>query len=86
MAKEIIAKYKPKTLEDMQNALTDIFGPMFEAILNGETDNHLGYGANAHGAKITENRHNGYIEKTVRISQGNVEKNLLMTVTTVSNR
>ena len=32
MAKEIIAKYKPKTVEDMQNALKDIFGPMFEAI------------------------------------------------------
>ena len=28
MAKEIIAKYKPKTVEDMQNALKDIFGPM----------------------------------------------------------
>mgnify|MGYP004712467375 CR=1 FL=1 len=33
MAKEIIAKYKPKTVEDMQNALKDIFGPMFEAML-----------------------------------------------------
>ena len=73
MAKEIIAKYKPKTVEDMQNALKDIFGPMFEAMLNGEMDNHLGYEANDHGAKTTENRRNGYIEKTVRTSQGNVE-------------
>lgn len=38
MAKEIIAKYKPKTVEDMQNALKDIFGPMFETMLNGEMD------------------------------------------------
>ena len=73
MAKEIIAKYKPKTVEDMQNALKDIFGPMFEAMLNGEMDNHLGYDSNDHGAKTTENRRNGYIEKTVRTSQGNVE-------------
>ena len=73
MAKEIIAKYKPKTVEDMQNALKDIFGPMFEAMLNGEMDNHLGYASNDHGAKTTENRRNGYIEKTVRTSQGNVE-------------
>lgn len=73
MAKEIIAKYKPKTVEDMQNALKDIFGPMFEAMLNGEMDNHLGYGVNDHGAKTTDNRRNGYIEKTVRTSQGNVE-------------
>ena len=28
MAKEIIAKYKPKTVADMQDALKDIFGPM----------------------------------------------------------
>ena len=50
MAKEIIAKYKPKTVEDMQNAIKDIFGPMFEAMLNGEMDNHLGYDSNDHGA------------------------------------
>ena len=56
MAKEIMAKYKPKTVEDMQNALKDIFGPMFEAMLNGEMDHHLGYEANDHGAKTTENR------------------------------
>ena len=63
MAKEIIAKYKPKTVEDMQNALKDIFGPMFEAMLNGEMDNHLGYDTNDHGAKATDNRRNGYTEK-----------------------
>lgn len=40
LAKEIIEKYKPKTVEDMQNALKDIFGPMFEAMLNGEMDHH----------------------------------------------
>ena len=72
MAKEIIAKYKPKTVEDMQNALKDIFGPMFEVMLNGEMDNHLGYESNDKGAKATSNRRNGYIEKTVRTSQGNV--------------
>ena len=57
----------------MQNALKDIFGPMFEAMLNGEMDHHLGYSSNDHGAKNTENRRNGYIEKTVRTSGGNVE-------------
>ena len=72
-AKEIIAKYKPKTVEDMQNALKDIFGPMFEAMLNGEMDNHLGYGSNDHGAKSTCDRRNGYIDKTVRMSQGEVD-------------
>jgi transposase-like protein len=73
MAKEIIAKYKPKTVADMQNALNDIFGPMFEAMLNGEMDNHLGYRNNDHGAKSTADRRNGYIEKSVRTSQGAVD-------------
>lgn len=27
----------------MQDALKDIFGPMFEAMLQGEMNNHLGY-------------------------------------------
>lgn len=31
LAKAIISEYKPKTVEDMQNALKDVFGPMFEA-------------------------------------------------------
>ena len=73
MAKEIIAKYKPKTVADMQNALKDIFGPMFEAMLNGEMDNHLGYSNNDHDAKSTTDRRNGYIEKSVRTSQGVVD-------------
>jgi len=73
MAREIIAKYKPKTVEDMQDALKDIFGPMFEAMLNGEMDNHLGYESNDHGSKTTQDRRNGYIDKTVRTSQGEVE-------------
>ncbi len=41
LAKAIISEYKPKTVEDMQNALKDVFGPMFEAMLNGEMENHL---------------------------------------------
>lgn len=59
----------------MENALKDIFGPMFEAMLGGETDNHLGYNPNDHGAKSTDNRRNGYTKKTVGTSRGNVEIN-----------
>ena len=43
LAKAIISEYEPKTVEDMQNAFKDVFGPMFEAMLNGEMENHLGY-------------------------------------------
>lgn len=72
-AQQIIEQYKPQTVEDMENALKDVFGPMFEAMLQGEMDSHLGYSTNDHGAKTTENRRNGYIQKNVKTSHGNVE-------------
>ena len=57
----------------MQDALKDIFGSMFEAMLQGEMNNHLGYESNDHGAKSTDNRRNGYTNKKVRTSAGEVE-------------
>ncbi len=33
LARAILDQYQPKSVEDMQNALKDIFGPMFEAML-----------------------------------------------------
>ena len=72
LAKAIISEYKPKTVEDMQNALKDVFGPMFEAMLNGEMENHLGYEANERGEKETANRRNGYTQKTLKTSAGEV--------------
>ena len=33
LARAILDQYQPKSVEDMQNALKDIFGPMFEAAL-----------------------------------------------------
>ena len=59
-------EYQPQSTEEMQDALKDIFGPMFEAMLQGEMDSHLGYESNDHGPKNTENRRNGYINKTVK--------------------
>ena len=73
LAKQIIEQYKPKSVADMQDALKDIFGPMFEAMLQGEMNNHLGYESNDHGAKSTDNRRNGYTNKKVRTSAGEVE-------------
>lgn len=72
IAKLIMEQYQPQNKEEMQDALKDIFAPMLEAMLQGEMDNHLGYSSNDHGAKPTENRRNGYINKTVRSSYGEV--------------
>lgn len=35
IAKAIIDEYHPKNAKDMQSALKEIFGPMFEAMLQG---------------------------------------------------
>ena len=73
VAKAIIENYQPETIEDMNMAIKDIFGPMFEARLQGEMDGHLGYGSNDHETvKETDNRRNGYSSKTLKTSYGEV--------------
>ncbi|MDE6434604.1 MAG: IS256 family transposase [Lachnospiraceae bacterium] len=72
IAQAILEQYQPQTKEDMQDAIKDIFGPMFEAMLQGEMDSHLGYGANDHGYKETTNRRNGYTHKNVNTAYGEI--------------
>lgn len=72
IARAILNEYQPNNVEDMQEALKDIFGPMFEAMLQGEMDSHLGYENNDHGAKNTTNRRNGYTNKTVKSTYGDI--------------
>jgi len=72
----IMEEYQPKTGEDMQEALKDIFGPMFESMLQGEMDSHLGYESNDHGFKDTDNRRNGYGSKTLKTTYGEVPINV----------
>ena len=71
-AQAVIERYHPQDAKDVENAIKDMFGPIFNAMLQGEMENHLGYSANNHGAKDTENRRNGYIDKTVRTTFGEV--------------
>lgn len=73
IAKAILEEYQPTTVQEMQDALRDIFGPMFEAILQGEMDGYLGYKSNDRGAKASQNRRNGYTDKTVKTSMGDIE-------------
>lgn len=72
IAQAILDQYQPKTKEDMQDAIKDIFGPMFEAMLQEEMDGHLGYGANDHEHKETANRRNGYGHKNVKTAYGEI--------------
>ena len=73
IAKAILEEYQPTSVQDMQEALRDIFGPMFEAMLQGEMEGHLGYKSNDRAAKGSPNRRNGYTNKTVKTSMGDIE-------------
>lgn len=73
IAQAILENYQPKNAAEMQDALRDIFGPMFEAMLQGEMDDHLGYSSNDHSPKSTANRRNGYNSKTLKTTMGEVK-------------
>ena len=70
IAQAIIAEYKPQSVAEMQSALKEVFGPMFEAMLNGEMESYLGYEPNSREEKETTNRRNGYFDKTIKTSMG----------------
>lgn len=72
IAKAIIDRYDPKNPEDMQDAIKDISGPMFEAMLQGEMDAHLGHGTDDHSRKDTTNRRNGYSHKNIKTAYGDI--------------
>ena len=72
IANKILENYNPESVEDMQDALKDIFGPMFEGLLKGELNHHLGYESNSKETKSTDNRRNGSTPKTLKTSMGEV--------------
>ena len=73
IANNIIDAYKPSTVEEMQDAIREIFGPMFETMLKAELDAHLGYAPNSKSVKETDDRRNGYSSKKVNTSYGSMD-------------
>ena len=73
LAEEIVKKYNPENVEDVDEALKEIFGPIFEAMLQGEMNHHLGYESNNKEYKETGNRRNGYGKKTLKTTKGEIE-------------
>lgn len=73
IAQAIMEEYQPRTREEMRDAIKDIFGPMFEAMLQGEMDSYLRYGNNERGEKNTTNRRNGYSNKSVNTTYGRLD-------------
>ena len=76
IANAILEQYNCQNVDDMQDAIKDIFGPIFEAMLQGEMDSHLGYDPNDHSPKSTSDRRNGYGRKTLKTTHGDVSVNI----------
>ena len=72
IAQAIYETYKPTTVEEMNAALKNVFGPLFEAALKGELDNHLGYPKNGSTPEDSKNTRNGYSKKNLKTSMGTV--------------
>ncbi|MGH1886651.1 IS256 family transposase [Enterococcus avium] len=72
LAESILNTYQTESVEDMQDVLKDVFGPLFEKMLQGELNNHLGYDAHSKEPKEHDNRRNGYGNKTLKTSFGEV--------------
>lgn len=75
IAKQLMESYDPKSAEDIQDIFNTIFGPIFETMLKGELDTHLGYSSNDHSTKETDNRRNGTTPKTLKTSMGSIPIN-----------
>ena len=73
LAQAILEANKPNFVEDIQDALKDIFDPMFEAMLKVEMDNHFGYDSNDKSQKENDNRRNGYGKGKIKIIQDQIE-------------
>ena len=66
----ILKNYDVKSAKDVNNALKDVFAPIFESMLDAELDAHLGYDKSSQEPKDTENRRNGHALKTIQGSLG----------------
>jgi len=72
LAKRILEAYEPTDVGEVQDALKDIFGPLFESMLQAELDGHLGYESNERCEKKDDNRRNGYSKKTLKTKGGDL--------------
>ncbi len=66
----ILNNYDISCAGDVNEALKEVFGPIFEKMLNAEMDAHLGYEKNSLENKTNDNRRNGYGEKQIQGSFG----------------
>ena len=71
IAKQILDNYDLKNAQDVQEVMKQIFGPIFESMLKGEMENHLGYEKHGRSESSTNSR-NG--ERERQLSQGHEKR------------
>lgn len=68
-----VENYDLQSGKDVHEALKDVFGPIFERLINAEMDAHLGYEKSSPEPKSTDNRRNGFTTKTIQGSFGETQ-------------
>ena len=73
LLRQVVEQYQPKTINDIQEMLKDLFADTIEDMLKAELDTELGYAKNSQNPKQTDNRRNGSYPKKVTSTMGEIE-------------
>ena len=78
--KELISKlideFDIKSAKDIEDMFKEMLSPMLQDMLEGELDDHLGYGKYEHSGESGTNSRNGHSSKTVTTSFGDMALNI----------
>ncbi|MEG1913233.1 MAG: transposase [Cloacibacillus sp.] len=74
--REMIREYDTKTMDDVHNFVKILTAETSQTALDAELENELGYSKYDYKNKHTNNSRNGYSQKTVQGSMGEVEVNI----------
>ena len=69
----LIEMYEPKTMTDLYDALKDLMGDTIQGMLEAELDETLGYEKHEKTDEAKTNYRNGYKQKTLKTTSGEVE-------------
>ena len=70
---ELIGMYEPKNMSDIYDALKDLMGDTIQGMLEAELDETLGYEKHEKTDEPKTNYRNGFKQKTLKTSRGEVE-------------
>lgn len=75
MIKEFLKDGKIKTPEDLNNLFKNMMKDLIEECYQGEIEEELGYTRYDYRNKDTDNSRNGYSNKTLKTSTGEIDVN-----------